>query len=931
MKNRTVFTKFIQLWGIIFLIGISGSIIITDTVISYRDFNVRADQIRADYTARQKQIIKQEVERAVDMIHYEKAQSEMLTKSKIKSRVYEAYAIAQHIYQENKTSKSEHEIQQMIIDAIRPIRFEKGNGYYFISRFDGVAMLFPSKPESEGVNLLDVRDSHGQYITKDVIKIVEQSGEGFYEYHWFRPHAVGNNFKKISFIKRLGFYDWFIGTGLYLDDVESQIKADLLSTISRIRFEKEGYIFVNRLNGDALVSNGNIFSGEKKLWEVFNKNPEKMKNIFRKEYNAALKPEGDYIYYSHIKLTDPNKESPKVSFICGIPELQWLVGAGVYIDDVETVIARMQTELNNQIKMKMLYFTLIAAGIVAFFLFLLSRLNHRLKKDFNLFISFFNRAALSDEPIDRDKVEFDELERMADNANRMLADRRLAEDALLVSEEKYRMLFENASDAIFVAQDEKVIFPNPQLSRLLGYSYEELNGVPFKNFIHPDDADMIVERHRKRLKGETVPGTYSFRAVTKSGEILWVEVSKVLITWEGRPATLSFLRDITQQKKLEEQLLHAQKMEAIGTLAGGVAHDFNNLLMGILGYTSLMLMKTDKSHPFYEKLKTIEKQVESGAELTKQLLGFARGGKYEVKPINVNDLIIKTSEIFGKTKKEITIHKKLQEDLHSIEADTGQIEQVLFNLYVNAWQAMPTGGRLYLETQNVNLDERQCRSYDAKKPGPFIKITVTDTGVGMDAKTQKRIFEPFFSTKGIGKGTGLGLASAYGIIRNHQGIINVYSEKGHGTTFTVFLPASGAKAAETKATEGSLLTGHETILIVDDEPINIEAVKELLEVLGYKILTAQSGKEAIELYGEHLGEIQLVILDMIMPEMNGRKTLIRLMEIDKNVRVLLASGYSINGEAKTILELGCKGFIQKPFRPEVLSQKIREVLDRGNS
>jgi two-component system, cell cycle sensor histidine kinase and response regulator CckA len=509
---------------------------------------------------------------------------------------------------------------------------------------------------------------------------------------------------------------------------------------------------------------------------------------------------------------------------------------------------------------------------------------------------------------------------------RDITERKEAEEALKISEEKHRLLFENSSDAIFVAQDEKVIFPNPQLPRLLGYTYEELNGAPFSNFIHPDDVDMVVERHKKRLKGDTVPETYSFRAVTKSGEILWVEVSKVLITWEGRPATLSFLRDITQQKKMEEQLLHAQKMEAIGTLAGGVAHDFNNLLMGILGYTSLMLMKTDTTHPFYEKLKTIERQVESGAELTRQLLGFARGGKYEVKPVNVNDLIIKTSDIFGRTKKEITIHKKLQEDLNTIEADRGQVEQVLFNLYVNAWQAMPSGGRLYLETQNVILDEQQCRAYNTK-PGPYIKITVTDTGVGMDSEIQKRIFEPFFSTKGIGKGTGLGLASVYGIIRNHGGIINVYSEKGHGTNFTLYLPASGAKADAEKPNEDRLLTGDETILLVDDEPINIGTIKELLEALGYNILTALSGEEAINLYRKHFGKIRLVILDMIMPEMSGKETLIELMELDKDVCVLLASGYSIDGEAQTIIDLGCKGFIQKPFRVEELSQKIRDVLD----
>ena len=508
-----------------------------------------------------------------------------------------------------------------------------------------------------------------------------------------------------------------------------------------------------------------------------------------------------------------------------------------------------------------------------------------------------------------------------------ITERKKAEEALRISEEKYRLVVENASDAIFIVQDGTIKFPNRTTLFLTGYSEEELTSVPFLSCIYDDDKKMVNEMHRKQLQGQEVPAIYSFRIIKKSGEMAWVEANAVLVTWENSPAALSFLRDITVQKKLEEQLLHAQKMEAIGTLAGGVAHDFNNLLMGIIGYTSLMLMKTDKSHPFYEKLKIIEQLVESGSELTRQLLGFARGGKYEVKPVNINDLIIKTSDIFSRTKKEIIIHKKLQEDLPIIEADPGQIEQVLFNLYVNAWQAMPSGGRLYLVTQKIILDKQQFRTYNLEH-GPYIKISVTDTGVGMDLETQKRIFEPFFTTKGVGKGTGLGLASAYGIIKNHGGIINVYSEKGHGTTFTIYLPASGAKTAVAKPSEDGLLTGHETILIVDDERANTESVKELLEILGYKVMVANSGEEAIRLYREHTGKIQLVILDMIMPEMNGKETLIKLMEMDKNVSVLLSSGYSMDGEAKSILDLGCRGFIQKPFRVEELSQKIREVLDR---
>ncbi|HMK48615.1 MAG TPA: PAS domain S-box protein, partial [Thermodesulfovibrionales bacterium] len=397
-------------------------------------------------------------------------------------------------------------------------------------------------------------------------------------------------------------------------------------------------------------------------------------------------------------------------------------------------------------------------------------------------------------------------------AMRDITERRRAEEAILASEEKYRLVVENASEAIFIVQDETIKFPNRQTCLLSGYDDAEIAGNPFSIFLHDSDKERIADVYRSTLQGQNIADRHSFRVMKRSGEVLWVEGSAVPIAWEGRPAVLTFLRDITIQKKLEEQLFNAQKMEAIGTLAGGVAHDFNNLLMGILGYTSLMLMKTDTSHPSYQKLKTIERLVESGADLTRQLLGFARGGKYEVKPVNINDLIVKTAEIFGRTKKEITIHKKLWEELYTTEADMGQIEQVLLNLYVNAWQAMPAGGRLFIETENVFLGEREVRPYDLKA-GPFIKITVKDTGVGMTPETQKRIFEPFFSTKGVGKGTGLGLASAYGIIKNHGGMINVHSEKGHGTTFSIYLPASDTKAPATRPLESSPHRGFETILI----------------------------------------------------------------------------------------------------------------------
>jgi PAS domain S-box-containing protein len=508
---------------------------------------------------------------------------------------------------------------------------------------------------------------------------------------------------------------------------------------------------------------------------------------------------------------------------------------------------------------------------------------------------------------------------------RDVTERRRAERELQISEEKYRLLIQNSNDAIFVAQEGVIKFANLKTEKLLGYSAAELAKTPFIQHIHPGDRAMVIEKHKKRLGGENLPSTYAFRVVKKTGEELWAEINAVLIHWEGKPATLNFVRDITEKKRLEAQYLQAQKMEAVGTLAGGVAHDFNNLLMGIQGHVSLMLLDLTPQDPHYKMLKTVEEQVKSGADLTWQMLGFARGGKFEAKPTDLNGIVQKTSSMFGRTKKEIQIHSSFQKDLWPVEVDRGQIEQVLLNLFVNAWQAMPGGGSLFLETRNVTLDEEYRKPF-AVKPGNYVKISVTDTGSGMDEKTLKRIFEPFFTTKEMGRGTGLGLATAYGIVKGHGGIINVYSEKGHGATFTIYLPATERKVEKEKSVQEQPLKGKEAILLVDDEKVILDVNRMVLEKLGYRVLTAQSGPEAIEVFRDQKAGIDLVILDMIMPGMEGGKVFEVLQGLQPGVKVILSSGYSINHEVTAMLERGCRGFIQKPFDIGAFSRKIREVL-----
>jgi two-component system cell cycle sensor histidine kinase/response regulator CckA len=381
-----------------------------------------------------------------------------------------------------------------------------------------------------------------------------------------------------------------------------------------------------------------------------------------------------------------------------------------------------------------------------------------------------------------------------------------------------------------------------------------------------------------------------------------------------------------EQERIREQMFRSQKLESLGLLAGGVAHDFNNLLMGIQGRANLALEKGMASTALGEHIRAIEEYVSRASELTGQLLGFARGGKYDVKPADLNAVLDHSAKMFGRTKKEIVIHTNFDEDLYTVEIDRRQMEQVFLNLFLNAWHAMPGGGELRLETANVLLDESFAERHGCN-PGRFVKTSVVDTGSGMDAGTLKKIFDPFFTTREMGRGTGLGLAMVYGIIKNHDGLITVQSSVGRGTTFSVYLPASEKAVQQEPHLDEKILRGSETILLVDDEDMIVDVARAMLERLGYRVVTAGDGRQAVAVMEQEGDGIDLVILDLIMPGMNGGKVFDRLREIRPQVPVIMSSGYAIDGEAAAIMQRGCSGFIQKPFNMSDLSRKVREILD----
>ncbi len=497
------------------------------------------------------------------------------------------------------------------------------------------------------------------------------------------------------------------------------------------------------------------------------------------------------------------------------------------------------------------------------------------------------------------------------------------------AEEAFKNLVVNSPIGIFIIQGREVKLVNPGLQRITGYREDELIGKDSSGCVVSGFKEMVEENTSRMLKGESdLP--FEFPIITKSGEIKWVMETVASTQYKGHRATLAYLTDISERKRLEAQLLQAQKMEAVGRLAGGVAHDFNNLLMAIMGYGEIMLLDLHPDAPLFHYTQDIMKVAERAVGLTRQLLAFSRKQILHPRIINLNTVILDLEKMLRPMiGEDIDLALVLDSAPRAIKADPGQIEQVIMNLAVNARDAMPRGGKLTIETANVELNREYAGKYPGVPPGSYVMLAVKDHGDGIDAETLSHIFEPFFTTKEADKGTGLGLSTVYGIVKQSEGHIEVDSKLGEGTTFKIYLPqVEGApEAAPARADLSTPLWGSETVLVVEDEDILLVVVSRFLRIYGYTVLEARHGGEALLICEGHQGPIHLLLADVVMPQMSGQELSDRLTSLHPEMKVLYMSGYSEDAVIhQGVLEAGAP-FLQKPFKPETLAQKVREVLD----
>ena len=919
MKKVKSFAR-TQLLGMILVTLIP--IIVLGGFFIYHEFNTfhkEADQVRElQYEDRKKQV-KRRVDETLRFIHFKKSQQDNEVRKIIQARVHEAHDLATHLYTAYAGRKGLAEIKDMVREALRPIRFNDGKGYFFATSLDGTEELFADRPALEGKNLFDIKDARGKYVIRDMITLVKDQGEGFYDYHWSKPDQVSKDFSKISFIKYFAPFDWFIGTGAYLDDLEEDIKSEALNFIEGKKFPRNGYLFAGRFDGTSLV-------GPARGHNVIDTTDIDGVEVVRQLIGLA-RGAGGYLNY---KMPSESGQLPldKISYVQGLKDWQWYIGAGIYVDDIEASVSRTRLEMNKRVKTHILLISLVllallgGAALVSFIIW------RQAKNSFTVFNAFFQRAASLAIDVDTRKLAYLEFVELADATNKMLVALRCSEADRDEAEKDLAQLASavvHTSEIIIITDIDGLIeYVNPAFEKIAGYPGEEIKGRK-TDFLWGDEFGKEAYRDMRQsvIGGLVWTGRLENRKKDGSLLICEVTVSPIYATYQKVSGFVVVARDVGAQLKMEAQLRQSQKMEAIGTLAGGIAHDFNNALAAIRGFSEISQAKLAVGSDVHRYLENVLTATDRAAELVKQILVFSRQREVEALPVQLKLIIKEALKLLQPSlSANIEIRQELETDA-SVMADPTQMHQMFINFCTNAAHAMPDGGRITI----ILKEDKGGAEKVGLIPGSYLKLQVIDTGQGISSEVQERIFEPFFTTKKEGEGTGMGLAVVHGIVKHCGGAITVSSRLGLGTEFTVYLPVTKTKSSVKEIVVAGLPGGDERILFIDDEESLVVLACEMLLPLGYQLTTRNSSSEALELFLEDSKAFDLVITDLAMPMMSGLQMAEKMLRIEPELPIIICTGYCAGETEKKIYALGIRALLMKPLALEKLATIVRQILD----
>ena len=736
--------------------------------------------------ANENNLIKQEVENVVYNIRYESKITKELLKKELVKRIDRAVSIVNSLVTTYKGKISDDELKEVIKTSLRNIRFDNNDEYFFIADLNGNEILYPIKPEYENTNIINLKDNKGDFIIKDEINLLKKQNEGFITAYWIKDKNDKREYLKVSYIKKLSIFNWYIGTGIYLDDFEKNLKRKLLLKLSKKKFSRYGYIYVNTYDGYSLLLNGKV--NKKPIYFMNNKD---VKGTFTTKMQIkTVKNDGagfiNY-YWNKIGETKPIK---KTAYVKGMDDWKWIIGAGYYHDEINKIIEKAKKDFSNKFYRELIVFVSVILFLLLLLLIFIFVINHFLSKSFNIFIKSFKTASLKNELIKEDNIKFKEF------------------------------------------------------------------------------SDLVK-------------------------------------------STNSIIR---KKKDLEYEIFKKRRLDSLGVLAGGIAHDFNNLLTAIIANINIA-----KEYNDIDKIKEILSDAEIASDRAKglalQLLTFSKGGEPILKVLKLPKFVKTTTE-FLLSGTNIGIEYDFHEYLWKINADKGQLGQVLENIIINAKQAMPKNGRIKISLKNEALT-----SYNNTEK--FVKIDITDNGVGINKKNIRKIFDPYFTTKE--SGNGLGLASVYSIVQKHKGIISVNSEVDKGTTFTIYLPAVEKQVEKEEDSNIKFTVSEKNILIMDDEEIILNVSRKLFKHIGYKVTTVKTGEELLLEYKKNV-RYDVVIMDLtIHGGMGGEEAIKELLKIDARARVIVSSGYSNSPVMANYKEYGFKGCLIKPYKLEDIKKVLYDL------